>query len=167
MARGRVFRKDGRWAYRVDAGVHPGTDKRRQISRQGFATKRAADDALSEALGEVNRGTVVSRSVMTVGDYLAEWFSTARPSLRATTARGYEQSIVRLTSQLGRHRLQTLTPMQVQRCYTDLLETGGRPAAGAEDGAPRPRRVAQSSRRRGADGVGGPQRRRRSAPAVG
>jgi len=126
MARGRVYRKDGRWAYRVDAGVHPGTGKRRQVGRQGFATKRAADNALAEALGEVNRGTVVSRSTTTVGEYLAEWFSTARPSLRPTTARGYEQSIVRLTSQLGRQRLQVLTPMQVQRCYTDLLESGGR-----------------------------------------
>lgn len=37
----------------------------------------------------------MSRSLMTVGEYLTELFITARPSLRPTTARGYEQSIVR------------------------------------------------------------------------
>jgi integrase len=126
MARGRVYRKDNRWAYRVDAGVHADSGKRRQLGRQGFATKRAAETALAEAIGEVNRGMAVSRSSMTVGEYLQQWIETARPSLRPTTARGYEQSILRLVASLGRVRLQALTPMQVQRCYTELLEAGGR-----------------------------------------
>jgi integrase len=126
VARGSVFRKDGGWGFRVDAGLHSASGKRRQILRQGFATKRAAEVALAELAGEANRGLVVSRSSMTVGEYLVEWFESARPSLRPTTSRGYEQSIVRLTTNLGRVRLQALTPMQVQRCYTDLLESGGR-----------------------------------------
>jgi integrase len=126
MARGRVYRKDNRWAFRVDAGVHPDTGKRRQLGRQGFDTKRAAEAALAEAIGEVSRGMAVSRSSVTVGEYLREWIETARPSLRPTTARGYEQSIGRLTIRIGRVRLQALTPMQVQRCYTQLLESGGR-----------------------------------------
>ena len=67
----------------------------------------------------------VSRSTVKVGEYLDDWFATARPSLRPTTARGYEQSIGRLTQFLGNYQLQALTPMQVQRCYTDLLESGG------------------------------------------
>lgn len=70
--------------------MHPDSGKRRQLSRQGFATKRAAESALADAIGEVNRGSVVSRSTMTVGEYLPEWFITARPLLRPTTARGYE-----------------------------------------------------------------------------
>ena len=126
MARGRVYRKDNRWAFRVDAGVHPDTGKRRQLGRQGFDTKRAAEAALTEAISEVSRGMAVSRSSITVGEYLQEWIEIARPSLRPTTARGYEQSIGRLTARIGRVRLQALTPMQVQRCYNELLESGGR-----------------------------------------
>ncbi len=41
MARGSVFRENGGWAFRVDAGFHAETGKRRQLLRQGFGTKRA------------------------------------------------------------------------------------------------------------------------------
>ena len=125
MARGSVFRKDGAWAYRVDAGFHADTGKRRQLLRQGFATKRAAEQALAEAVGASTRGMAVSRSTIKLDDYLDEWFATARQSLRPTTARGYAQSIGRLSKALGNYQLQSLTPMQVQRCYTELLESGG------------------------------------------
>lgn len=89
----------------------PRPGKRRQLGRQGFDTKRAAEAALAEAIGEVNRGMAVSRSSITVGEYLHEWIESARPSLRPTTARGYQQSVERLTARLGRVRLQALTPM--------------------------------------------------------
>jgi hypothetical protein len=61
---------------------------------------------------------------MKLGAYLDEWFVTAKQSLRATTAHGYQQAIVRLKQHLGPYRMQALTPMQVQRCYTELLESG-------------------------------------------
>lgn len=125
MARGSVFRKDGAWAYRVDAGFHTDTGKRRQLLRQGFATKRAAEQALAEAVGASTRGMAVSRSTIKLDEYLDEWFAAARQSLRPTTARGYAQSIGRLSKVLGNYQLQSLTPMQVQRCYTELLESGG------------------------------------------
>lgn len=116
MARGSVFRKDGGWAFRVDAGFQADSGKRRQLLRQGFATKRAAETALAEIASDVNRGMAVSTSTMKLGEYLAEWFATATQFLRPTTAHGYEQAINRLTKHLGPHRLQALTPMQVQRC---------------------------------------------------
>jgi len=126
MARGSVFRKGGGWGFRVDAGFHADSGKRRQVLRQGFATKRAAEAALAEMVGDATRGTAVSTSTLKLGVYLDEWFATAKQSLRATTAHGYQQSIVRLQRQLGPYRMQALTPMQVQRCYTELLESGSR-----------------------------------------
>ncbi len=124
MARGSVFRKDGAWAFRVDAGFNAASGARRQVLRQGFATKRAAEGALAEMVSDASRGMAVSTSTMKVGTYLDEWFATAKQSLRPTTAHGYQQAITRLRKQLGPYRLQALTPMQVQRCYTDLLESG-------------------------------------------
>lgn len=126
MARGSVFRKNGAWAFRVDTGFHAESGKRRQVLRQGFATKRAAETALAEIVGDATRGTAVSTSTMKLGTYLDEWFAVAQQSLRATTAHGYQQAIVRLQQHLGPYRLQSLTPMQVQRCYTELLQTGSR-----------------------------------------
>jgi integrase len=121
-----VFRKDGRWAFRVDAGFHAVSGKRRQLLRQGFATKRAAEAALAEMIGDASRGTAVSASTLKVGAYLDDWFETARRSLRPTTAHGYHSCVVRLKKHLGPYRLQALTPIHVQRCYNDLLDTGSR-----------------------------------------
>src|SRR5450432_461667 len=54
VARGSVFRRSGGWCFRLDAGVHAASGHRRQISRQGFATKRDAVVALNNALSELN-----------------------------------------------------------------------------------------------------------------
>ena len=143
VARGSVFRKDGAWAFRVDAGFHADSGKRRQVLRQGFATKRAAESALADMVGDATRGTAVSTSTTKLGGYLDDWFATAKQSLRPTTAHGYEQAIVRLQQHLGPYRLQALTPMQVQRCYTELLESGSR------SGGP----LAPADRAQGARGV--------------
>ena len=67
MARGSVFRKDGAWAFRVDAGFNAASGTRRQVLRQGFATKRAAEAALAEMVGDASRGMAVSTSTMKVG----------------------------------------------------------------------------------------------------
>jgi hypothetical protein len=62
MARGSVFKRNGGWAFRLDAGFQPGSDRRRQVSRQGFPTTKAAEAALNEAVQKAAQGTVVSRS---------------------------------------------------------------------------------------------------------
>jgi hypothetical protein len=56
MARGSVFRKNGGWPFRVDAGFQAETGKRRQLLRQGFGTTRAAEEALADAVGAATRG---------------------------------------------------------------------------------------------------------------
>ena len=68
LARGSVSRKNGGWAFRVDAGFHAESGKRRQLLRQGFGTKRAAEEALAEAVGAATRGMAVSRSTVKVGE---------------------------------------------------------------------------------------------------
>jgi hypothetical protein len=49
VAQGSVFRKGTGWAFRVDAGYHAGSGKRRQTLKQGFPTKKAAQTALADA----------------------------------------------------------------------------------------------------------------------
>ena len=61
MGRGSIFKKNDRWAFRVDAGVDASTGKRRQMLRQGFKTKREAETALSAAQQSVEQGTMVSK----------------------------------------------------------------------------------------------------------
>ncbi|WP_424342785.1 Arm DNA-binding domain-containing protein, partial [Ilumatobacter sp.] len=44
MARGSVYKRHGGWAYKIDTGFNPETDKRRQATKQGFRTKKEAEN---------------------------------------------------------------------------------------------------------------------------
>lgn len=126
MARGSVFAKDGGWAFRVDAGVSPETGKRRQLLRQGFRTKRAAEQALAEAQQSVVQGAVVAKSSMKVGDFIDQWLETQRGRLRPSTLYSYSVTAKRIRSGLGHVQVQALTPLQIEAFYADLMATGGR-----------------------------------------
>ncbi len=126
MARGSVFRRSGAWAFRVDAGFHPGTGKRRQVLRQGFATKKAAEAALAEVVHAAQSNTVVAKSTISVGGYLEGWLAGQRSRLRETTFHSYEIAAQRVVQRIGRVQLQALTPLQVENLYSDLLADGAR-----------------------------------------
>jgi integrase len=125
MARGSVRRKDGAWSYRVDLGPDPSTGRRRQLAKQGFRTRKAAEAALGEVLSAVAAGSVVSRSATTTGQYLDDWLVSQHHRLRPTTVHSYKLAIARINTWLGKVPVQTLTPLQIERFYADLLREGG------------------------------------------
>jgi len=124
MARGSIFKKDDRWAYRVDAGVSPETGKRRQMLRQGFKTKREAETALAAAQQSVEQGSVVSKSAMKLDAYLDEWLAGEKMRLKASTHHSYVITSKRIRSGLGHVQIQALTPLQIEGFYNDLLDHG-------------------------------------------
>src|SRR3712207_6554260 len=70
------------WTFVVD--VAPLGAKRRQVKRGGFATKKAALEAMGELQGEVHNGTHVERSKLTLGDYLRRhWLPAQLGRVRA------------------------------------------------------------------------------------
>ena len=143
MARGSVRRKDGAWSYRVDLGPDPSTGRRRQLAKQGFRTRKAAEAALGEVLSAVAAGSVVSRSSITTSQYLDDWLVSQHHRLRPTTVHSYKLAIARINTWLGKVPLQSLTPLQIERFYADLV--GGRTrwsAVVAQDRSQQPCRAA-------------------------
>ena len=128
MARGSVFKRNGRYGIRVDLGPDPRTGERRQSSRQGFRTKREAETALDEALGSLRAGTAVGRTTSTVGEFLDEWLAGERPRLKETTWSSYDTAVNRIKANLAMVKLQALTPRDIERFYRALSESGGRGA---------------------------------------
>jgi integrase len=128
MARGSVSRRSGGWCFRLDAGVDPATGHRRQISRQGFATKREAVAALNDTLTELNATSPDGNAAggMALRDYLADWLGRQRPYLRASTWHSYRIAIGRIVDRLGHTTLGSLTPIQVEGLQAGLLASGGR-----------------------------------------
>lgn len=116
--------KDGTvtWRVRVELPADPVTGKRRG-SMKKFKTEAQARAQRAAWLAELERGTAVDPSRMTVGEYLRHWLETsARPSVRASTYQSYESVIrVRIVPGIGNVQLQKLTALHVQKLYTDLL----------------------------------------------
>jgi integrase len=77
-------------------------------------------------IGANARGSVVTRSTISVKDYLADWLATAKSKLRPSTLHSYAMAVDRINAHLGPYRLQALTPLQIERFYTEQLRSGGR-----------------------------------------
>ncbi len=110
---------------RVEYPPDPITGKRRQRSKT-FNTKREAENERAKWLVEIERGTAIEGSKMTVGEYLDHWLATiARHSVRETSYQAYETTIcVHVKPALGSIALQRLTPAQVQEFYANALTAG-------------------------------------------
>ena len=126
MARGSIFRRHGGYAIRVDLGPDPATGKRRQHYKQGFRTKREAEAALDELLSGVRSGDVVSQTSTTLGQFLDDWLASQNQRLKETTWNSYLVAVERIRNGLGKRKLQALTPLEIERFYLHLAESGGR-----------------------------------------
>lgn len=126
--RGHVVRR-GRstWTYVIDLPPDPATGRRRQKSKGGFPTKRAAEEAMREAIA---RGASGTGATLRLGEYLDDWLAAATPRLRETTAGGYRRAVVDISQGLGAVRLEDLTPLMIERLYAELGRTGGRSGSG-------------------------------------
>lgn len=126
MARGSVTRRSDGWCIRLDVGVDPETGKRRQVSRQGFRTKREAQAALNDLLleRELVRRPDVSVFGPTVGEYLEQWLARARISVRESTWAAYRNAVGHLVDGLGGGSLRLLSPLEIERFEQQLLSSG-------------------------------------------
>jgi integrase len=130
VVRGHVHRRGKNWAYVVDVGRDPGTGRRRQQTKSGFRTKRAAEDAMSDLIGSVNDGSYVAPDPQTVGEWIERWLVTIAPKIRPSTLRDYRNGLGRVNDRLGRIRLQALRPLDVEELYASLLADGHRYGGG-------------------------------------
>ena len=121
---GTVERYGKGWRYRASIGIDPVTGKRRWVTKGGFGTRKAASTALNAVLSDSDNGMVVTRSTVTVLDYLDEWIERAERGLKPTTAASYRNDIGHLKRHLGSVRVQDLTPLMVERAYHQLVKSG-------------------------------------------
>lgn len=125
MARGSIFRRGTGYGFRVDLGIDAATGSRRQQSKQGFRTKREAERALSEAISDADAGTAVANSSLTVEAFIDEWLEIEKLRLKPTTWESYRVALGRTKRALGKQKLQSLTPRDVEQFYRKLSEKGG------------------------------------------
>jgi integrase len=101
-------------------------EERRQQERGGFRTKREAEIALAEALGELRRGQHINPSRVSLSDFLEEeWLPAIEVTIRTTTLNSYRMHIDQhIKPTLGHERLQKITGASLNRLYAQLLNDG-------------------------------------------
>ena len=101
--------------------------RKRQKWTGGFRTRREAEAALTSALGRMQAGTWVDPGRQTLAEYLDEWLASVKASLAPATWASYELMLSKwVIPRIGRRQLVTLTPAHLNKCYAELLESGGR-----------------------------------------
>ena len=68
--RGSLFYKQNSWGYEIGITVN---GKRQRYKKQGFATKREAEQALTKQLGLIDGGKYTGAGKQTVAQFLAAW----------------------------------------------------------------------------------------------
>jgi hypothetical protein len=81
--RGAVYKRGSTWTWHFDIDPDPLTGRRRQRTKGGYQTKKAAEQALADAIGQWRTGRLPQRSTHTLSHFLQqEWLPAVKPRLR-------------------------------------------------------------------------------------
>ncbi len=125
-------RGNNSWAVVVDLGNDPATGKRRRKWYSVKGGKRAAQRELNRVLHELDEGTHVEPSKLTVAEYLESWLEDhARHAVSAKTFERYAEIVRKhLVPALGARPIAKLAPIEIQTYYGKALTEGRRRATG-------------------------------------
>ncbi len=121
-------RDNGTWEARYLEGYDEKTGK--PIRRSAYGKTRVeAKDKMLAALADLQNGVYVAPNKIKLGDWLEIWLDTyAKTAVRPNTFLGY-QGLLRkhVPEGLKARPIQDVRPHEIQRLYTELLESGFKP----------------------------------------
>lgn len=127
-----VKRSKDSWTVILNLGRDSATGKRKQQWVTVRGTKRDAERKLAELQHQMDTGTFIRPSKLTLGAFLQEWLqSYVATNVRAATLEGYRIIVERhLTPALGAIVLSELRPTHLQGYYAKALKEGRRDGGG-------------------------------------
>lgn len=125
MAGQILKRSDGKWLVRVFLG-RDSSGKRRYSNKPVHGTKKQAQKVLNKILRDLDTGSFVEPTRMTLDEYLDEWVeSAAKTRVRPRTLQGYEELLKSyIRPQLGKLDVSRITPLEIQGVYAQMLDRG-------------------------------------------
>jgi integrase len=117
---------DGSVSYRVRVEIPTGVDGKRRQASKTYRTRKEAERALAAWLVEIDRGTAIEPSTVTVGELLELWLrDEAAHRVRPSTLEDYALTIHKhIMPAIGSVTAQKLQPTTVQTFYSDKLAAG-------------------------------------------
>ncbi|EGK10195.1 phage integrase family site-specific recombinase [Desmospora sp. 8437] len=129
--RGHIRKRGSKWAIVLDIGKKAdGSRNRKWFS--GFKTKKEAQSFLNQKLHQIESGTYVEPSKITLGEYLNRWLKDyAELNTAPRTYQGYEYMITQhIIPQIGDIPMDKLKPMHIQGYYSEKLAKGRKDGSG-------------------------------------
>lgn len=125
MAKINVRKRGNSWEFRFET-ARVG-DRRTQVSKGGFETKKAALEAGTEAMNQYNNsGAVIEPSKISLSDYLDQWMEKyCKVALKPATVENYEKNIrLRIKPALGQYALSAVKTASIQKLINDMFNEG-------------------------------------------
>lgn len=123
--RGSIVNRNGNYSIVLN-GQDPETGKRKQnwISVKG--NKKEVERQLNEMVNQLNHGSFVKPTKMTVRDHFTQWIDNyAVPNLSPATVESYRFITTKhIYPRLGNITLTALRPQSVQALYSDMVKSG-------------------------------------------
>jgi integrase len=112
------------WRFVVDVSL-PG-QKRRQVQRRGFSTKKAAQGALTSLLSDMTKNQYVPPSKLTLAEFLeTRWLPWLRGQVRSSTYESYARNLrLHVIPDLGDVHLQAIDSGALMALYSRLRAHG-------------------------------------------
>ncbi len=117
-----IIQRGKTWTYSFERGKDENGNRLREWG-SGYPKKKAAQDAMAEAMSRHARGVYIAPSETLVGEWLKTWLNS-RTSIADTTRGGYQYEVNRLTRAFGTRKLQQLTPTAISGFYRELIQSG-------------------------------------------
>ncbi len=129
--RGSVVKRGKSYSIVVDLGRDPETRKRQQKWHSGYRTKRDAEAALAEMIGNVNKGTYIKKTRQTVDEFVDEWLAAIEPTVRPATHYSYARNLrLHVLPYIGSAPMTSVDAGTLNGLYARLLAEGRRDTEG-------------------------------------
>ncbi len=115
-----------KWYYRYSI-TDPVTGKRKQKEVGGFRTRKEAEEAAKKILAEIQNGTYVEPSKITVEEYLYDFVENTLKNEVAPNTYEQRKAYIKnhIAPRIGKIKLFDLSPVQIQKFYNELREKYG------------------------------------------
>jgi integrase len=126
MAGQIIKRGENKFLVRVFLGRDAQTGKRNYLNKTIRGTKKDAQKWLNATLREIHLGVFVEPASESVNTFLDKWLeAAAKPRLRQRTYEDYQALLRRyVRDELGKLKLSTLRPLDIQRLYSKMQAQG-------------------------------------------
>lgn len=122
--KGHIRKRGKKYCIVIDISPDSETGKRRQKWFSGYKTKKEAEADVAKKITELNEGTFVEPSKVTLKSFLSEWIEAKKINVKKSTYDEYRGIIKNhLVPHLGEIKLEKLNAMHIQRLYSKLSET--------------------------------------------